>query len=367
MSYLRFAKPVLRNATVALLTLSASAAFAATCPPDAPRWHTATATSFDDRPGLIAAWRTGSGANPAPVFNILPASVDSVMLSAEANGLVVDDFERYTVNGQTYFALAYTSGLEEQTLKKGYTTAGLQTLLTIFAQWKVVDLETFVEDRTRRWDILFREVNSAKEVELSMSGSALKTRAEGNGSFNYLTDFELLDPQSEYSSFAAVFEEGSGQLQKFFPNLSPEDFHDTLHDLRLLGYQLQDVEARLIDGEPRVAALFKQSELDDHLWAAKCTTTTCNSTEDVQDLAATFLNRFSRLDYEASYLRLIDLEIPVGPVQGPVILGLTGENSLSSARSNVFSRTGVIVAPICPPGGHAGVLHDSGTDIPTYP
>lgn len=328
--------------------------------------------------GTTGIWLPGSGTVHAPELEV-PAGELSCLTSAPClvNNATDDrailDFERYEVEGDVFFAFAFSDGEKSEvlipTLADEVALQGELAVQNVQLR-HLVEFETY-SDGGRRWSALFQEGVRNQSLELDLTGTQLKARVEIPPEVppvnRHLVDFEVLTGLFGNPHYAALFDDGTAD-QQFFPSLTIEDFHQTVHDLHLLRFRLRELEVFKNNlGELRVAALFESMAGDNHLWVIAC-----GADGDCEDDFEFSLSRGHLASRVAKFgelkpdLRMTNFELPRGGNE--TVIGSFGENDRPSTGRRIswpaleaIAEKGGTGPPTC---NHAGMLHDAGTNGP---
>lgn len=365
---------------VSLLPLTLAAPLSAHPCLSLSAWHlgqNGVIADFTPPVGVFGLWRPGSGAAFAPVTGIpegelgchsLPCLVDN-----PGDGRSVADFERYRAGNAIYYALTFAAGEKDEALLPSLqdeTALEQETLYQEAMGRRLTDFETYLEGGYRRWAALFQQGGTTQELAFGLSSAQLESRvASPHPRMRRLVDFELTRSTLD-NRYAALFD-GSAAEQRFYAELSVEEFHLLAHQLRNIGYRLQDAETwvEMPSGEMRFAALFERASGDDHIYALACDRVglACSSPSYFAEMEGHMIERTLQLHSQKPSLRLLDIEFPRGAEQLP-ISSLTGGARTGEPASRESASYGDFDPPITSPApthcNHAGVLHDAGTNGP---
>jgi hypothetical protein len=340
------------SSALPLALVGAGAALAHPC--EGPTlWHAHEPESapaeavFDREVATLALWRPGSGPILAPDLQVATGSLAEKVNQAGDHRSIID-FERYQSNGATYYALVYTPEEKAETFSADLDA---DALLLAFAdsqnpvhdnRKRLVDFETYVSGGERRFAALFAGAPEAQTLELQLTGAALKNWVEGGGDLEprHLVDFERVSSSGGNDNFAALFDSaGVVPPQRFFPQLSADEFHHEIHYQEKQNYRLESMETwQSPSGDTHFAALFAAAPKGevDHLWAQACGTG-CQAADEVADTISHIVGAVQEVGVAKPSLRLVDIELPMGGPGGNITT-LGDTNPAPSGRAPLKAR-----------------------------
>jgi hypothetical protein len=369
-------------ASLSVVALPATPALAANCGEGLGLWHAQPGfgVDFGSPIGILGVWRPGVGDVIRPIPELPAAHLAcppgvTCRVNNPNDGRSIIDFERHTISNDLYYALAFADVEKYEILLTNLadeTALGTQLTIHSLLQNHMVDFETFTEGNQRRWAALFQEGSANQQLDLDISGTDLKSRVEGNpppGRLPHLVDFEVLTSSFGPARYAALFDDAEGR-QRFFGNLTAEDFHAKVHEQRLDDFILKDLETwdDSSTGSLKFAALFEPSVGDDHLWIMACGRNNfeCRDPKFIDIVGDYLVSKTVKLPDIKPSLRLADIEVPRG--NSEIGTGSFGEGAEGAKTRQVRERETALfdlpihqVPPTCT---HSGVLHDAGTNGP---
>lgn len=183
-------------------------------------------------------------------------------------GYYVDDFEPYVdSDGVLRWDGVFRKGSGGNAMWRGFDLDGFHDKWVEQSQqgYRLVDLETYVQNGQRKWAGLFRP--GSGKYALFRNFNFIDFRQK----YDELVDdgYKLIDVEAYRQNgnlkWAGVWIAGAGNRDFLLANYDTGSFHDTWRDQQALGYKLIDIEAYRAGGKLRWVGVWEQSSQEERL------------------------------------------------------------------------------------------------------